>query len=357
MTSYMWRKGALPLLSLILPLVVICARATPMPSTDALASGHQELTTIETTLEEVQPQPQSPSPSHRIDCKLTFDATMDSLGQQQMQDNGCNVLHSSSTNKPADADEDADHEHDQAQDEPASVLRNSMPGNSSGSNQPLYELQLVVWPSDIEVGHDIGSTTTSTTAGTTTTTPTPTTTTTTTTSTAPTASTPSQLPLYEDQLVVFPQMDFEEENLDYFFDELQPEENASSTTTQPLASSTTTTRQPTAGPDEPQPVYVLENYRIKHANGTEEHKLVLSNGLVNYMKLYVKRVGDKLINVQEGYNSVPVAGQKPKIQTLYYIADERGYNVYRIDYGPPPTAPPTRVRYKATKSPESKPNI
>ncbi|XP_030572903.1 mediator of RNA polymerase II transcription subunit 13 [Drosophila novamexicana] len=370
MTSYMWREGALPLLSLILLLVVICARATPMPATDALARGQQELTTIETTLKEVQPQPQSQSPSqsHRIDCKLTFDATMDSLGQQQMQDNGCNVLHSSSTNKPADADEDADHELDheqakeQAQDEPASVRRNSMSGNSSGSNQPLYELQLVVWPSDIEVGHDIGSTTTSTTAGTTTTTPTPSPTTTTTkttktTTSTPAASTPSQLPLYEDQLVVFPQMDFEEENFDYFFDELEPAENASSTTSQPLASSTTTTSQPTAGPDEPQPVYVLENYRIKHANGTEEHKLVLSNGLVNYMKLYMKRVGDTLINVQEGYNSVPVAGQKPKIQTLYYIADERGYNVYRIEYGPPPTVPPTRVRYKATKSPQSKPNI
>lgn len=59
---------------------------------------------------------------------------------------------------------------------------------------------------------------------------------------------------------------------------------------------------------------------------------MLSNGLVNYMKLYMKRVGDTLINVQEGYNSVPVAGQKPKIQTLYYIADERGYNVYRSKF-------------------------
>lgn len=60
-------------------------------------------------------------------------------------------------------------------------------------------------------------------------------------------------------------------------------------------------------------------------------RLVLSNGLVNYIKLYLKHVDDRVINVQEGYNSVPTAGLHPQIETLYYIADERGYNVYRSE--------------------------
>lgn len=61
-------------------------------------------------------------------------------------------------------------------------------------------------------------------------------------------------------------------------------------------------------------------------------RLVLSNGLVNYLKLYLKREGDRVINVQEGYNSLPTTGQIPQIETLYYIADERGYRVLRSEY-------------------------
>lgn len=57
----------------------------------------------------------------------------------------------------------------------------------------------------------------------------------------------------------------------------------------------------------------------------------MSNGLVNYKKIYTKTVKDQVINVQEGYNSVPIPGPKNQIQTQYYIADERGYNVYRSE--------------------------
>ncbi|EDW07480.2 uncharacterized protein Dmoj_GI15781 [Drosophila mojavensis] len=229
---------------------------------------------------------------------------MDSLEQQQHND--CNVLQptgSSSTNKPADAGSDHEEDHEQAQDgepESANVLRHSMPGTS----------------------------------------------------------TPTMLPLYEDQLVVFPQMEFDEENFDYFFDEQQPGAASTSTATSPTTStspspsSSTTTAKSTPRPDPPQQVYVLENYRIKHANGTEEHKLVLSNGLANYIKLYRKTVGDRLINVQEGYHSTPVAGQKPQIQTIYYIADERGYNIYKIEQGPQST-----VRQMAMKTLKPKPNM
>jgi len=57
----------------------------------------------------------------------------------------------------------------------------------------------------------------------------------------------------------------------------------------------------------------------------------MSNGLVNYKKLYTKKSCGQVINVQEGYNSVPIPGPKNQIQTQYYIADERGYNVYRSE--------------------------
>ncbi|XP_023168147.2 uncharacterized protein LOC111597577 [Drosophila hydei] len=247
---------------------------------------------------------------------------MESLEQERH--NGCNVLQpaTSSTNKPADASNDHEDDHEQAQDgqpESANVPRTSMSGS-----QPLYELQVVVWPADVGAVDDIA--TTATTAMGTTTPAAAAASTTMKTTTAD--GTPTMLPLYEDQLVVFPQMEFDEQNFDYFFDELQP--GAASTTT----STSTTTPKSTPKPDPPQQVYVLENYRIKHANGTEEYKLVLSNGMANYMKLYRKTVGERLINVQEGYHSVPVAGQKPRIQTIYYIADERGYNVYKIEHSP-----------------------
>lgn len=347
MSSNMWQEGAQSL-TLILLLAVICAQAMPTTMPQELEQAQeQELTTTEMVLKEMPESVQeseSESKSERIDCKLTFDATMGSLEehQQLLLANGCNVPHTSNTNKPTNVEQQQEQEQKQEQEQ--SVLRHSMSG---GSSQPLYELQLVVWPAGIEdvvVSRPTTSTTATTTTTTTTTTKRPTTTTakpttTTTTTEATTTKSPSVFPLYEDQLAVFPQMDFEEENFDYFFDELEA-----------AATSTTTRPKPTTGP-----VYVVENFRKKHANGTEEHKLVLSNGLVNYMKLYGKLVDDKVINVQEGYSSVPVAGIKPLIQTLHYIADERGYNIYKIERSPLPSLWPNRVLQKPTKAPTSMP--
>ncbi|KAH8411300.1 hypothetical protein KR215_001763, partial [Drosophila sulfurigaster] len=311
----MWQQQ----LTLILLLAVICARCTAAPLADD--GDVDELLLVMTTTEK----------QHRIDCKLALDATMDSLEQQQLLEAmGC-----SRTNKPATTattteipttTTGTDVEQDEEQTVPPSVLRHSRPG---GSSQPLYELQLVVWPAGVDGNVDDGivpvvvTTPRTTRATTTTTTATPPTTTTTTASPMTTTTTPPVgVPLYEDQLVVFPQMDFQEENFDYFFDE-----SSSTTTKRPTSSSSSSGSGNTATSSKP--VYVLENFRKQHPNGTEEHKLVLSNGLVNYMKHYSKQVDDKVINVQEGYSSLPVAGVQPQIQTLHYIADEHGYNIHK----------------------------
>ncbi|KAH8397984.1 hypothetical protein KR222_007799, partial [Zaprionus bogoriensis] len=270
--------------------------------------------TAATVLEpQSEPKPESihvletetePVPEQRIDCKLTFDATMDSLERkpQGCSNNKRNKRNNNSNNNPNNKQQQ------QATNKPAASpqLRHRVSGDSS---QPVYELQLVVWPVDMADELDEDWTTTTTRA---------TTTTTTTTTEAPTPP-----PLYEDQLVVFPQMDFEEENFDYFFDELETAVGPSTTRPRPTP--------PAATPSGTGPVRVVENYHMRFPNGTEEHKLVLSNGLVNYMRLYLKRVDGRLVNVQEGYNSVPTTGKIPQIETLYYIADERGYNVYRSE--------------------------
>ncbi|XP_022214097.2 mucin-17 [Drosophila obscura] len=276
----------------------------------------------------------------RIDCKLTLDAaTMDSLGCHD------EVVAAAAAAVPEASSTD---------NKPVQLQRHL----KSSDSQPIYELQLVVWPSDIEDGDDFNpledsTTTTTTTTTTPTTTPTPistTTTTKTTTITPPTTTTTTTTPieqiwpLYEDQLVVFPQMDFEEENLDYFLDEAAPAAPAiSATTARPWPIDPTGTTTPT-------PTYVVENYHVIHPNGTEEYKLVLSNGLANYKKLYTKRVGERQINVQEGYNSVPIAGRRNLIQTQYFIADERGYNVYRIEQNYHQPGLPKHLHYKATKA-------
>ncbi|XP_001354728.4 mediator of RNA polymerase II transcription subunit 13 [Drosophila pseudoobscura] len=275
----------------------------------------------------------------RIDCKLTFDAaTMGSLGCHDEMDMGQEV-------EAAVAESGAS----STANKPVQLQRHL----KSPDSQPIYELQLVVWPSDIEDGDDFNPLEDSTTTTTTTTKPTPTTTTTptptptpTTTITPPTTTTATQIwPLYEDQLAVFPQMDFEEENLDYFLDEPVPAPappSISSTTARPRPIDPTGTTTPT-------PTYVVEHYHVIHPNGTEEYKLVLSNGLANYKKLYTKRVGEQLINVQEGYNSVPIAGRRNLIQTQYFIADERGYNVYKIEQNYHQPGLPKHLHYKATK--------
>ncbi|XP_034113981.1 serine proteinase stubble [Drosophila albomicans] len=328
MASSMWQQQ----LTLILLLGVICARCTAAPLADDGDEDEDELLLVMTTTEK----------QHRIDCKLALDATMDSLEQQQLLEAmGC-----SRTNKPATTTTTTtttDVEQDEEQTVSPSVLRHSRPG---GSSQPLYELQLVVWPAGVDGNGDDGIvpvvvTTPRTTRATTTT---PTTTSTTTTAspmTTTTTTTPSVgVPLYEDQLVVFPQMDFQEENFDYFFDE-----SSSTTTKRPTSSSSSNAATSS------KPVYVLENFRKQHPNGTEEHKLVLSNGLVNYMKHYPKQVDDKVINVQEGYSSLPVAGVQPQIQTLHYIADEHGYNIHKIERSPLPLLLSQRALPKATEAP------
>lgn len=61
-------------------------------------------------------------------------------------------------------------------------------------------------------------------------------------------------------------MDFQEENFDYFFDEL---DEAGS-----LDPSTTSSGPEivSSQPSDVSPVRVLENYHMRHPNGTEEHK-------------------------------------------------------------------------------------
>ncbi|EDX01589.2 ras guanine nucleotide exchange factor G [Drosophila yakuba] len=288
----------------------------------------------------------------RIDCKLTFDAaTMDSLGchnEGALTAREGAWLATDSGNKPMEELPEAN---------PDAWRPRHL---KSPDSQPIYELQLVVWPSDIEDGDDFSpplattTSTTTTTARTTRGTSSSTSSTTSTTTTKPNQiGTPIEQvwPLYEDQLVVFPQMDFEEENLDYFFDEVPPTPTPTTTTT----TTTTTTLRPTSsshptGTPTPTPIYVVENYHVVHPNGTEEYKLVMSNGLVNYKKLYTKRVADRLINVQEGYNAVPIPGPRNQIQTQYYIADERGYNVYRIELHYQQPGLPKHLHYKATKA-------
>lgn len=61
-------------------------------------------------------------------------------------------------------------------------------------------------------------------------------------------------------------MDFQEENFDYFFDELD-EAGA----LDPSMTSSSPEMVPSQ-PSDDAPVRVLENYHMRHPNGTEEHK-------------------------------------------------------------------------------------
>ncbi|KAH8344729.1 hypothetical protein KR067_005366 [Drosophila pandora] len=321
----------LMLLATLIPLQLAAPVTDSDPDTDSDSNWDPADTTISPYTEDsIVPQAETEVDGQRIDCKLTFDAaTMESLGCHNKPRESLASMEAepgpgqgqgqgpdSAANKPEDIAQDPE------------VLPLQMQRHlKRPDSQPIYELQLVVWPSDIEDGDDFSPPLATTTTTTTTTTTKPPTTTTTG-STTTTIGTPIEQiwPLYEDQLVVFPQMDFEEENLDYFFDDVGP----SSTTTSPPPPTTgsSTTWHPTGTPT-PTPTYVVQNYHVIHPNGTEEYKLVMSNGLVNYKKIYTKTVGDQVINVQEGYNSVPIPGPRNQIQTQYYIADERGYNVYR----------------------------
>ncbi|KAH8320133.1 hypothetical protein KR074_002390 [Drosophila pseudoananassae] len=312
---------ALVMLLVLLATLIPLQLAAPVTGSDPDTSSDSNWDPADTTIspyteDSTVSQAETEVDGQRIDCKLTFDAaTMESLGCHNKAG-----VPSASVGAEPEPDSAANKPEDIAQDSEALPLQMQRHLKRPDS-QPIYELQLVVWPSDIEDGDDFSpplATTTTTTTSSTTKAPT-----TTTGSTTTTIGTPIEQiwPLYEDQLVVFPQMDFEEENLDYFFDDVGP----SSTTTP-----SSTTWHPTGTPT-PTPIYVVQNYHVIHPNGTEEYKLVMSNGLVNYKKIYTKKVGDQVVNVQEGYNSVPIPGPRNQIQTQYFIADERGYNVYRSE--------------------------
>ncbi|XP_001965580.3 rho GTPase-activating protein gacJ [Drosophila ananassae] len=341
----------LMLLATLIPLQLAAPVTDSDPDTDSDSNWDPADTTISPYTEDsIVPQAETEVDGQRIDCKLTFDAaTMESLGcHNKPRESLASMEAEPGPGQGQGPDSAANKPEDIAQD--PEVLPLQMQRHlKRPDSQPIYELQLVVWPSDIEDGDDfsppLATTTTTTTTSTTTKPPT----TTTTGSTTTTIGTPIEQiwPLYEDQLVVFPQMDFEEENLDYFFDDVGP----SSTTTSPSPPTTgsSTTWHPTGTPT-PTPTYVVQNYHVIHPNGTEEYKLVMSNGLVNYKKIYTKTVGDQVINVQEGYNSVPIPGPRNQIQTQYYIADERGYNVYRIEVTPRQMGLAKNLHYKATKT-------
>ncbi|KAH8421365.1 hypothetical protein KR009_002942 [Drosophila setifemur] len=331
------------LLATLIPLLLADPIPDPIPDPVPEYNPHTESSLA-------GPEPEAATQARvdgqRIVCKLTFDAaTMDSLGCPNK-----GQLLDGPVNKPGEDGPDEEAEEEQQQMGQEQMQRHLKTPNS----QPIYEIQLVVWPTDIEDGDDFSPPlATTTTRGTTSTTSTTTTTTFPPPPAASTIGTPIEQiwPLYEDQLVVFPQMDFEEENLDYFFDDLGPSSTAAPPT--PVTGSptkpSTTTWHPTGTPT-PTPIYVVQNYHVIHPNGTEEYKLVMSNGLVNYKKLYTKKVGDQVINVQEGYNSVPIPGPKNQIQTQYYIADERGYNVYKIELHYHQNGLPKHLHYKDTKA-------
>ncbi|EDW75269.1 uncharacterized protein Dwil_GK19786 [Drosophila willistoni] len=283
----------------------------------------------------IEPESESSTPlemeRQRIDCKLTFDAmTMDSLVQPNSECTGLSTEApqpeheekgkvESVTNKP-ESENDKNEPEIQTEREQRSLM-------SSMDSQPIYELQLVVWPTDdIEDGDDFNPPLT-----TTTTRRTPITTTTrnprrptirTSTMKTPSTSFTSTVPPSPRP----PAMDFEEENLDNFYDELPPTATISPPPPPPPAAADTSHPWPTESN-----IYVVEDYHVVHPNGTTVYKIVLSNGFVNYKKIYTK-IGkdDEVINVQKGYYTIPIPGLKNQFRTHYYIADERGYNVYKI---------------------------
>lgn len=266
----------LMLLATLIPLQLAAPVTDSDPDTDSDSNWDPADTTISPyTVDSIVPQAETEVDGQRIDCKLTFDAaTMESLGCHNKPRESLASMEAESgpgQGQGQGPDSAANKPEDIAQD--PEVLPLQMQRHlKRPDSQPIYELQLVVWPSDIEDGDDfsppLATTTTTTTTSTTTKPPT---TTTTTGSTTTTIGTPIEQiwPLYEDQLVVFPQMDFEEENLDYFFDDVGP----SSTTTSPSPPTTgsSTTWHPTGTPT-PTPTYVVQNYHVIHPNGTEEYK-------------------------------------------------------------------------------------
>lgn len=264
--SRLWAELALLLLATLIPLLQAGIVTDPDTSTTMDPEPNPY---AEESLAQVQG-------GRRIDCKLTFDAaTMDSLGchnegpvVEELGGGGGAGTSTGTGNKPEDGQKENAGEKPEVGSQDGSQQQRHLKAPDS---QPIYELQLVVWPSDIEDGDDFSPPLATTTGRTTTTTST--------TPKAPeaiaittttTKATPIEQiwPLYEDQLVVFPQMDFEEENLDYFFDDSgSPPTPAPAPAPAPASTSVHPTGTPT-----PTPIYVVQNYHVIHPNGTEEYK-------------------------------------------------------------------------------------
>lgn len=54
--------------------------------------------------------------------------------------------------------------------------------------------------------------------------------------------------------------------------------------------------------------------------------------MVNYQRIDLKNINGKMRPVQDGYYTVPSSGDPTSYQTIYYHADENGYNVYKSMY-------------------------
>ncbi|KAH8275099.1 hypothetical protein KR018_011792 [Drosophila ironensis] len=291
--------------------------------TMALGLAAEDPHTEESFVARSEAQAETEVDGQRIDCKLTFDAaTMDSLACQHNKGQG----HTQAEAEEPGQDSDSVNKPETPEDKQNEELQRHLKRPDS---QPIYELQLVVWPSDIEDGDDFSPPLATTTS-----------------KTPTTIATPTEQNwqiLYEEPVTVFPQMGLEEGSL---LDDSGP----SSTTASP-PSTTGTPQGPVSHPTgtyrPQQPIDVVQSFHVIHPNGTEEFKVVMKNGLVNYQKIYTKRVGDRLINVQVGYHSVLLPGPKNQIQTQYYIADERGYNIYKTEVH---NQQPRHLHYKATKS-------
>ncbi|XP_046802336.1 uncharacterized protein LOC124418814 [Lucilia cuprina] len=177
--------------------------------------------------------------------------------------------------------------------------------------QPLYELQLAVWPTDVD---DIIE------------------------AVMPPNNEIPQHTLIEQPVVVMPDMDYTQNDdddngiiTDNFADDDEDLDVVYDPTSDlwPIITGEPEASKPT---DE---VIVLENYHHKYDNGSEEYKLVLSNGMVNYQRIDHVLVKGVWRPVQQGYYTVPsMAGTRESYQTTYYRADTNGYNVYKTERSP-----------------------
>uniref|UniRef100_A0A1I8P9S7 Uncharacterized protein n=1 Tax=Stomoxys calcitrans TaxID=35570 RepID=A0A1I8P9S7_STOCA len=156
-----------------------------------------------------------------------------------------------------------------------------------GDTQPTYEYQLIVWPTDLDDFADV-------------------------------IDEPVQndkpVTIVKDPVVVMPTLDD-----DY-------EENGEDVG---VVVDTATPIVDIQGPSDN--VRIMQNYHKTYANGSAEYMLVLSNGLVNYQRIDLKKVDSELLPVQNGYYTVPLEGDPISFQTTYYHADENGYHVHKTE--------------------------